>query len=170
MRYNFGIRLTHKIIALFVILQLIVGLLFDALFSHFYPGFFMTLHKSMGLSLLFLIILLMLLRLVGKKIPYPKDMPTIQIILAKLVHFLLYLCVLGMSLTGFIASELFHSKWQFFYLFDVPAFLPANPALGKYIFSFHGLIAPVLLTLVILHIAAAIYHRSRKDTIMKKMF
>ncbi|WP_116964332.1 cytochrome b [Fastidiosibacter lacustris] len=170
-KYNVLIRLLHTLVALGVILQVIVGFFFDDMFSKLNPAFFMTIHKSIGLSLFLLIVFLIITRIFSNKIPYPKEMPVIQRMLAKLVHWGLYLCILLMSLSGFIASQLFHSKWQYFYWFDIPNFLPKNPGLGREIFSWHPFIAMILLVLVILHILAALSHQFiAKDKIMQKMF
>ncbi|WP_119343509.1 cytochrome b [Facilibium subflavum] len=171
MRYNFAIRGLHKLIVLFVLIQFFIGFLFDFLFSRFYPAFFMTIHKSLGLTLLLLTILLIIIRLSSKKVPYPKTMPFIQIILAKIVHLGLYLSLFTMSLSGFIAMQLFHSKWQYFYLFYVPNFLQVNTTLGREIFQIHQWAALIFAGLVILHTLAAFYHKyACKDQIMKKMW
>ncbi|WHN65028.1 cytochrome b [Cysteiniphilum sp. QT6929] len=170
MKYNFLIRLFHLLIAIGVILQLLIGFFFDDLFAKLNGAFFMTIHKSIGLSLAIVVILLIITRLLSKKIPYPKAMSSLHIFLAKIVHFGLYLCVFCMSMTGLIASQLFQSQWQFFYWFNVPILLPQNPELGSEIFSWHPWFAYILLVFVILHIFAALYHKYiAKDDIVKKM-
>ena len=170
-KYNICIRFLHLIIAIGVILQLSIGFFFDDVFSQWHGSFFMTMHKSIGLSLAILIITLIIVRLVSCKRPYPSNISTINRVLATIVHWGLYLSVFSMSSTGFIASQLFHSPWQFFYWFNVPLLLPQNISLGSKIFSWHPWIAYILLALVLIHILAALYHRFIiKDKIMQKMF
>ena len=171
MKYNALIRLLHLLIAIGVILQLFIGFFFDDLFAPLNGSFFMTMHKSIGLCLAILVILLIVTRLLSKKIPYPNNISSLHILFAKTVHIGLYLCVFLMSMTGFIASQFFQSQWQFFYWFNVPILLPQNPELGSEIFSWHPWLANILLIFVILHILGALYHKYIvKDDIVKKMF
>ncbi len=170
-RYNIAIRILHKLVALCIILQFIIGFFFDSLFANFHPSTFMMLHKSIGLSTLILVLLLILIRLVSKKLPYGNTLPKPQIFLAKVVHFGMYICIILMSLSGFIASQLFQYPFWYFNLVQIPVFLPHNAALGAQIFSLHPIIAYILLVLVILHILAVIYHRFIvKDSILKRIW
>ena len=130
----------------------------------------MTIHKSLGLSLFF-VPLLIIARLVCRNIAYPKQMPMVQKILAKMVHWGMYLSVFIMACSGVIANQLFHSKWQYFYLFEVPNVLSKYPEIASKVFALHFYVAPMLLVLVIAHILAAIYHQVVvKDAVMKRMF
>ena len=170
-KYNLIIRILHILIALGTILQLIIGFFFHDFFKHVSPYFFMTMHKSIGLTMLFLVILLLVVRALSKPIPYPTTMPLTQKLLAKLCHIGLYLCLLAMSLSGVLALQLFQSQWQYFYWFNLPNFLATNPNLGRQLFALHNTIALVLLVLVIVHVLRAFYHRFIiKDQIMQKMF
>lgn len=170
-KYNLIIRILHILIALGTILQLIIGFFFHDFFKHVSAYFFMTMHKSIGLTMILLVILLLVVRTLSKPIPYPTTMPLTQKILAKLCHTGLYLCLLVMSLSGVLALQLFNSQWQYFYWFNLPNFLAANPNLGRQLFALHNTIALVLLVLVVLHVLGAFYHRFIvKDQIMQKMF
>ncbi|WP_440617799.1 cytochrome b/b6 domain-containing protein [Cysteiniphilum sp. 6C5] len=62
MKYNLLIRLLHLLIAVGVILQLLIGFFFDGLFAKLNGAFFMTMHKSIGLSLAILVVLLIIIR------------------------------------------------------------------------------------------------------------
>ena len=170
-QYNALIKCLHGFIAIAVILQLIIGYFFDDIFVHFNANFFMTVHKSLGLTLFFVIPLLIVVCIVSGKVQYPPKMPVVQKVLAKLVHWTMYVSVFTMAFSGVIPNQLYHTQWQYFYLFEVPNILAKNPQVASNIFALHFYVAPILLGLVIAHILAAIYHQAVvKDNVMKKMF
>ena len=161
-------RLLHHLLALAVMLQLLLGFGMDSLFAPLDESFFITLHKSLGFTSLWLVLALALGRLITPGRPYPATMPAWQQNLARLTHLGLCLSVLTMSLSGYLAATLFHSTWQLYFLFPMPAWLPENPALGSSIFQVHIYTAWVIPGLVLLHLSGAIYHMANRDGILRR--
>lgn len=170
MKYPISIRVLHFLLILIIFAQLAVGYGSDFLFQYINGKSLITLHKSLGLLGLIIVILLIIRRLFYKKPPYPNSMSAFEKLLARSVHFLLYLIVITMGASGMIASMLFHSQWLWFYLIPLPQLTQANPQLGANIFSIHIYGAVILSILVGLHILGALYHAIKKDGIMRRMF
>lgn len=171
MKYPILIRLLHFLLLLIVFSQIIVGFGFYSIFASINPKTLITLHKSLGLLSIIVVILFILRRLFYKKPPFPSDMPKIQQFIARVVHTLLYLTVLIMGLSGLFASMLFNSHWDVFYLFPMPQLIAPNPQLGATIFAWHTSGAIILSILIILHLLGVIQHQYiKKDKILKKIF
>lgn len=166
--YSFSLRILHKILAIFIVLQLLVGFGFEWVF--FESKQIITLHKSFGLCIFFIIILTIIVKIVSDKPPYSPALPLWQYIVAKITHLGLYICIMGMCLSGLIGSILMGYPWKIFFVIPFPNFLPTNQSLGWEIFSYHSVFATVLGLLVTLHILAALYHQFiLKDGLLSRM-
>ena len=116
-----------------------------------------ALHKSLGITLFFLILLRLGWRLGHKAPAWPDDFPGWQRITANAVHHLLYLLLLLQPLSGYLSSSFSGYKTR---LWGVP--LPhwghKDEMLNKLFSDIHGVIGLILLVLVCVHVAAALYH------------
>ena len=127
------------------------------------------LHKSFGLTVLFLMLIRIMWRLTHKPPAFPNTMPTWMKQSAKLSHFCLYLVALLMPLTGLLMSSAGNHFSSFWGLFAIK--LPIqSKALGSFMNSAHYYIAWIIGGLVILHIGAVIKHQLiDKDRILDRM-
>ncbi len=168
--YGLLSKLFHWLIALAVIGMLIVGSLLDVLKGPT-EGAVFGWHKSLGITLLALMILFILWTARNPKPAYPKDMPFIQVALATVVRYLLYIVVPLMCLSGWIFSTAKGKAPVVWGWFSLPApFVPLSDSLGDAIKAVHVYLAWTILALVLLHIAGALYHHFiRKDNILKRM-
>lgn len=168
MKYNLCIRSLHMILATLIIVQLILGFGFAYGILNF--SWVIALHKSFGLLTLFVIIMLVIARIFSKKLSYNPPLPLIQHIIAKIVHLGLYISSLGMALSGLLGSMLMGYQWKIFFIIPFPEIFKTDFPLGARIFSYHYIFATILLVLVVLHIAAALYHQLiLKDNILTRM-
>ncbi|MED7819940.1 MULTISPECIES: cytochrome b [unclassified Francisella] len=167
MKYNFWIRQAHKVLGIFIIIQFFFGM------TAYYislPAWLVDLHRSFGYVAFALVIFLIVTRLIKPNIPYNPPLSILNYIIAKIVHFGLYISVLGMSLTGIIASIFSAHERKIFYLIPLPQ-IPNHVDLSSYIFSFHSFFAYMLAICFILHILAVIYHQIiLKDNILARMW
>jgi cytochrome b561 len=125
-------------------------------------------HMALGLATLTAMVVRIVARL---RLPKPLQASTGNSILdtiAKLVHNALYLFVLLMAVSGLSLS--FQSGLTLIVFGGSGAPLPAD----FYLFNariLHGIIAPVLLFLVLLHAGAALYHQFfLKDRLLARMW
>lgn len=166
--YSYTLRLLHKILAVFIILQLTVGFAFA--WGIFESNSIITLHKSSGLCILFIAMFTVIARIIGNKPKYSPELPLWQKIIAKLTHLGLYVSIFGMCLSGLVGSMLMGYSWKVFFIIPFPNFLPINQSLGWQIFSYHSVFATVLSLLILPHITAALYHHFiLKDKILLRM-
>ena len=121
-------------------------------------GQLVTLHKSLGITLFFLILARLAWRFTHKAPPWPDGMPRWQKITAGAVHHTLYLLLLLQPLSGYLSSSFSGYKTS---LWGVP--LPhwghKNEMLNEFFSEAHEIIAFTLLTLVCVHIVAALSHQ-----------
>lgn len=130
--------------------------------------FYFNLHKSIGVTLLALIIFRIFWRLTNKAPDFPSTMRAWEKTLAEYVHKLLYLLMVAMPLSGVLTAV--NSKYGILW-FGIPLLGGMdNPAMRDVYKEAHEFIGTVLLILVLLHIAAAIKHKVvDKDDVMARM-
>lgn len=161
----------HWLIVLMILGLAIVGLTMDELPKT--PKYFWvyTAHKSMGLTVLALVIVRLGWRLyAGTPAPVPGT-PTWQARIAALTHWLLYALILAQPISGWLydsASGLRPFRW--FGLFDVPKLTAPDEALSQNAMNAHGLIFWTLVALVAVHAGAALYHHLfQRDATLARM-
>jgi len=125
-------------------------------------------HKSVGL----VIGLLMCLRLIWR-LTHPVQADGIelsrwQLVVSKLNHFALYLCLLLMPLSGFLGSNFTPYPVKFFGLV-LPRFLEPSSDLKAVCSMVHEFTSYALLVLISLHLTGAMWHAFKKDGLLSRM-
>ena len=130
-----------------------------------------TLHKSLGLTVLALVLVRIAWRLYAGAPPPVEGTPRWQARLASLTHGAIYMLILAMPLSGWLydsASGLRPFRW--FGLAEVPKLSPPHEALADAMHETHELLFWVLIALVIGHAGAALYHHFvRRDATLARM-
>lgn len=168
-RYTRTAVLLHWLVAAVVLAQFSWGWLMQEI-SKSPPGLradAFNVHKSIGLCLL----VLMLIRLgwrIGHRPPPLPAMPAWQARLARMTHVALYAALIVMPLAGYLGSVWsgYPVKW---FGVTLPAWGRSVPALKDAMSALHYTTSWVLLTLVALHVAGALYHALRRDGILRRM-
>lgn len=167
MRYDFWVRQAHKVLGIFIIIEFSFGMI---AYYISLPAWLRDLHRSFGYVALALVIFLIAVRLFKPNIPYNPPLSILNYVVAKIVHLGLYISVLGMSLTGIVASIFSIHERKIFYLIPLPQ-IPNHYELSHYIFSFHSFFAYMLAICFVLHLLAVIYHKKiLKDGILARMW
>lgn len=161
----------HWLIVLLILVLAIVGLTMDELPKT--PKYFWvyTLHKSVGITVLALVLLRLGWRLyAGAPAPVPGT-PRWQVRIAALTHWLLYALILAMPLSGWLydsASGL--RPFKYFGLFPMPKLAAPDEALAERARDAHEWLFWALVALVALHVAAAFHHHLfRRDATLARM-
>lgn len=115
-------------------------------------------HKSFGVLVIFLVFARLMIRWASKVPELPDSMPTYQRKLGTLVHWLLYLFMFLIPVSGYMMSDAAGRDIPLFNLVML-SFLEKNPDLASLFHDIHETIPYILLGLVVLHIIAAIKHR-----------
>lgn len=128
----------------------------------------MLLHKSLGVSIFFLVWLRIGARFAQVT---PAGIGTdIQQKLANLVHLGLYLLMIGLPISGVLTSQFGDRPVVWFGVFELPQLVAANEELGETFEEMHEIGFTVLLALVGVHVAGALYHHVVvKDGVLKRM-
>ena len=161
----------HWLIVLLILVLAIVGLTMGELPRT--PKYFWvyTAHKSLGITVLALMLLRLGWRLYAGAPAPVAGTPGWQATIANLTHWLLYALVLAMPLSGWLydsASGL--RPFRYFGLFDVPKLTGPDERLADRAHDAHELLFLVLVALVALHAGAALYHHLfRRDDTLARM-
>ncbi len=166
---SFGLatRLLHWGMALLVAVMIGLGKRIEAMEPGLANLWLYSLHKSLGLAVLALVIA----RIVWHRIsppPHPLGGGW-QGGVARVAHGAIYLLLVAIPLSGWIASSatgidiLFLDRWV------VPAIAPVSTAIEETGFAAHEVMANLLLLLLLLHIGAAFKREVDGDGTLKRM-
>jgi cytochrome b561 len=158
-RYTRTAMFLHWLIALLLLSQFAFGwYLQDVPRGVPARSYFVNLHKSTGMLIGVLILLRIVWRLRHTPPPLPDEVPRWQRRLAAASHFALYACMLVMPLSGYVASNF--SKWgvNFFNAVMLPPWGSDDKVVYAFLNQTHKVTSLVLLTLVVLHVLAALKH------------
>lgn len=128
-----------------------------------------SLHKSIGLTVLILLVLRVIWRHTHRPPPLPADMPTFKRRLADSTHVLLYLLMILQPVTGYLSSSFSGYKTK---LWGVP--LPhwgwKDAVLNEFFTELHVICSLLFVLLVITHVIGALSHvLSKGDNVFRRM-
>jgi len=170
-RYNRTARSLHWLIAVLLLGQFVFGWwLGDIPRNTPARGYYINLHKSMGILIGLLIVLRIVWRLKHSAPPLPQSLPRWQHRLAAASHHGMYLCMVVMPLSGYLASNFSKHGVKFFNTFLLPPWGSDDKQLYAVFNQTHKITAVVLLALVVLHVLAALQHGLRRDGIISRMW
>ncbi len=151
-------KFLHWVIALLVIFMIPLGFLMGSASSATAPLWY-ALHKSCGLTILFLTILMYLWRLMNKRPQYPADTPIWRAKLANWTHSLLYILLFVQTLTGWIMTTAAGHAPNFWWLIVLP--MPGvspNPTIAHIANIIHSYAVWLFIAVICLHILGALFH------------
>lgn len=161
----------HWLVVLLVLVLAIVGLSLDSLPKTPKSFWVFTLHKSVGVSVLVLVLLRLGWRLYAGAPRPVAGTPGWQARVASATHTLLYALLLAMPLSGWLydsASGLRPFRW--FGLVALPKLAGPDEALAASAREAHEWLFWLLVALVALHVAAALHHHLfRNDATLSRM-
>lgn len=115
----------------------------------------LTLHQSIGLTVLVLAIVRVAWRFFNVTPAWPADMKSYEITAARVVHFAFYLLLFAIPLTGWALSSVEDEPLRFFGWFDVPRLVLAGEATLEEV---HEVLFNILVALAVLHVIGAAKH------------
>lgn len=160
----------HWTLAILLVVMIAIGLYMTDLPRNTPErSFFFNLHKSLGLLAAAIILVRIAWRLRFKAPGLERLAPQWQAATAKISHGLLYGCMLFMPLTGYLGSAFNKYGVKFFGL-PLPKWAAVNPELHEIFTTAHHWIASLFITLIVIHVVAALYHAVRRDRIFRRMW
>jgi cytochrome b561 len=162
----------HWIVGAAVLAQLAFGWTLDELKRGTPTRAFATnLHKSTGLLLALLILARLFWRLRHRPPAYPMGMDARQLRAAKFGHVLLYACMIGMPVSGYLASNFSKHGIRFLNQVQLPPWGPDDKVIYGLLNGTHDVLAYVFSGLVVGHILFALYHGLvLRDGVLSRMW
>lgn len=169
-RYNSVAAWLHWIIGLALLGQIAFGFLLDEIAPRGTPGRAATinLHKSFGVVLGAAIALRILWRLFHSPPSFAASMPMWQRRSARSTHLSLYACMATMPLSGYVASNFSAHGLRFFGHTLLP-WGPNLPRVYDALTTVHEATAWLFVSLIALHVLAAVRHAWAGDGVIVRM-
>jgi cytochrome b561 len=150
-------RLLHWLMAACIIAMLFVGV---GMVSTVAPTFLplILIHKTLGVTLLVLIVIRLALRLHYGAPPLPADLPPAMKLGARLSHLLLYGFMIVMPLLGLDMLWAAAYPVVLYGGIRIPALLPQSDRVHTLLWNAHFYLGFAFFALVLLHLAAGLFH------------
>jgi cytochrome b561 len=130
---------------------------------------YVNLHKSTGLVLGLLILWRLYWRLRHPAPDLPSTFPSWQRVAARVSHIALYACMIVMPLSGYLASNFSKYGVKLFNAILLPPWGMEDRSVYAFFNTTHVVTSYVFVTLIGLHVAAALQHAWRRDGIFSRM-
>ena len=133
-------------------------------------GNLLLLHGSIGLTILALMVVRILWRCMHPAPKLPSSLTRLEVTLAHLTHFGLYLLFIGMPLAGYVNAAAQGHPVSLFGMVLIPSLLPIDQRLAQAAITLHLVGQYLVYLLVAAHVAAALFHGIvRKDGVLERM-
>lgn len=170
-QYTLVAKLFHWTIGVLILCMIGVGLYMESLPMGPDKIKLIGLHKSTGILILFLVALRLIWRLVHAVPALPADLPRVYHLVARAAHYALYALMFAMPISGWLMSSAAGFSVSVFGLFTLPDLLSPDKDLRKLFVQTHEYLAYTLMALLVLHVAAALWHHfARHDNVLRRMW
>jgi cytochrome b561 len=162
-------RVLHWLMALMVLAMLFIGIGMVATVSPRYWTL-VSIHKPLGVAILLLVLVRLAVRVLRGTPPLPADLPPVQRFGAKASHLLLYGLMILMPLIGWSMLSAGGYPIVLYGPLHLPPIMPHSDALYAVLRSAHTVLALLLFAVILLHLAAALFHAMvRQDGVFDSM-
>ncbi|HLT98475.1 MAG TPA: cytochrome b [Burkholderiaceae bacterium] len=170
-RYTLTAILLHWLMALGLVATFALGFYMEGL--PFSPNKLKLIawHKWAGIALLALALLRVIWRLIHRAPGLPAGTKPLAKLAALAGHFGLYVLMVAVPLTGWLASSAQGVPVVWLGIWQLPDLIAKNQELGTRLQDAHMVLNYVLAATVLGHIAAALYHHCiKKDGLLARMW
>ncbi|MGN7618976.1 MAG: cytochrome b [Ehrlichia sp.] len=170
-KYHISLRIMHWLSGIPIILMLGMGFCMKMkMFPDSYPiGQVYALHKAIGITLLFLLVLRVVCRFSSVIPQYPKSFPYHLVLASKATHVGLYITSITMATSGYVMSSASGKAIKVLSL-NIPLLIDTNKNIANVAQQLHNICAYMLSVLIALHILAALKHKFiDKDNIFHRI-
>ncbi len=157
-RYGSVAQTLHWVVAGLLIVQVTLGKLADELPLGLEKLALLARHKSVGITIFAIAAVRLAWRLFDRP-PPPPPMPPWQRIAARATHAAFYVLLFVLPLTGWLMSSASNYPVSWFGFVQLPDLVAPDPALKHQLQEVHETLAKILVSLAILHVAAALKHQ-----------
>jgi len=168
--YGILAQVLHWCVATFILIQITLGLYAASLPLSLARLQWLSLHKSIGLTLLVLVILRGLWRWCDPPPPPPDTLALWEQRAAHAMHIALYIVPLLAIVAGWLYASASGLPVNWFGLLLIPDLIAKNAALAPLFKALHQALVGLLVLLLIGHIGAALRHALvLRDTVVQRM-
>ncbi len=168
-RFTVPQRILHWLMAVCILAMLFIGV---GMVSTVMPKYLtlVSIHKPLGIAILLLALVRLAVRLGYGAPSLPIDLPAPMKLAARLSHYAFYVLMIGMPLIGWGMLSAAAYPVVLFGGVQLPAILPQSDGLHALLWSAHFYLAFVFFALILLHVAAALFHAFiRRDGVFEAM-
>ena len=127
-------------------------------------------HLAVGPTILLLMLVRLAWRLAHPAPPPPADLSAGVQRLSRATHWGFYAVLIVLPVLGWLSANGFGATVTLAGLFPLPALLGTDKPLAETIGGIHGVLAWILLALIALHVAGALYHAFvKRDRVIQRM-
>jgi cytochrome b561 len=130
----------------------------------------LTVHESSGIAMLALTLGRLAWRAYARVGAVNAVLSRAQLLLAGALHYVLYAALVGLTLLGWLTADATSIGPRLFGVLPLPRLIGIDRNLGDDLQQWHAQAAWLLLALVAVHVAAALWHHYvRRDAVLRSM-
>jgi cytochrome b561 len=149
----------HWLTVLVLAVQYAIGWLMPDVHRDTKPVGLVGLHLSVGATIVLLVLIRLAWRFSHKPPAESQILPPVMRLAARVTHGLLYVLLIALPLMGWANASARGWDVSLFHVVPLPALAATGSALGHTLGDVHKLTAWVLLVLIGVHVAAALFHQ-----------
>ena len=168
-RFTLLQRLLHWLMAICILAMFFIGVgMVATVTPKFLP--LVTIHKTLGIAILVLVLIRLVVRLRHGAPPLPADLPPPMKLAAQLSHWAFYALMIAMPLLGWAMLSAAAYPVVLAGGLTLPAIVPQSDSLHTLLWTAHFYLAFAFFGLVLLHVGAALFHALiRRDGVFEEM-
>ena len=169
--WNAVARALHWLMAVLIVFQGLVGWIAQEMERSPARVDAMTVHKSLGITLLLLLLLRLAWRWTHPVPAPPGGRGAWETHLARLTHFAMYLLLGAIALSGWVAASAYVVPWRWWWLIRMPRIVAPDKATYELAAGIHEALVAVFLGVLSAHVAAALWHHFvKRDRVLINMW
>jgi cytochrome b561 len=169
-RWGWLSQFLHWLIVILIVVQVTLATMADDLPLGPKKLGLLARHKSVGITILALVIVRLLWRWANPTPELPPTLKSWERTVARVTHVLLYVILFAMPLSGWTMSSARGFPVSWFHVFTLPDLVPKNKSLYDLLVDTHVSLAYLLYVVVALHVAAALkHHFMLRDDVLRRM-
>jgi cytochrome b561 len=166
--YDAVARTLHWLTVLLITMQFVIGWTMPEIHKGTQPVGLIAWHLGVGSTLVALMVIRVIWRLAHP--PLPNEVSPLLSLVSRITHLLLYGALLAVPLVGWINASSRGWTVRLLGVVPYPALSEPGSAFGHEMGDVHSILAWVLLSLIVLHVVAALFHRYvLRDHVLQRM-